>query len=305
MVPMQVAALGMLMSVGAAVAWAVTPALIKVGLKYLNDPVLFTGIRFVTSLALFTPVILLLGFSGDVFRPVIALMIVVSAVLGPGLGDIAYAYAIRELGTGLAVLISYQYILVAQLSAIALLGERKNIMVLTLTPIALFGVYLAVRDEGKRQGGRLSRAGVLFGAAAAVFWGMSVDAVSYVAKYSSVDPFTLAFVRSAVLAPVLLTVGFLRVRRRSGVGETMTRSRLLRGALFGMASGVVAYFIGFSLFVVAIRDIGVLVPTLATALTPVLTQFISAGTIGEALTRGRLAGSVIVGFALAMASLMP
>lgn len=68
---------------------------------------------------------------------------------------------------------------------------------------------------------------------------------------------------------------------------------------------MVAYFIGFSLFVAAIRDIGVLVPALATALTPVLTQLISAGTIGEALTRGRLAGSVVVGFALAMASLMP
>lgn len=141
-----------------------------------------------TSLALFTPAILLLGLSGDVLRPVIALMIVVSAVLGPDLGGIAYAYAIRELGTGLAALIPYQYILVAQLSAITLLGRRENILVLALTPIALFGAYLAVRDEGKRREGGLSRAGVLFGATAAVFWGISVDAVSYVAKYSSVDP---------------------------------------------------------------------------------------------------------------------
>ncbi len=39
---MQVMALGTLMGVGAAVAWAVTPALIKVGLRYLNDPVLFS-----------------------------------------------------------------------------------------------------------------------------------------------------------------------------------------------------------------------------------------------------------------------
>ena len=263
--------------------WATAPVLIRLGLRDVKDPVLLNGVRSAVALAVYAPVLLALGV-GDLTANAV-LWIAVSALMGPGLGDVLFIASIDRLGAGPPTIIAYQYIIVAQLLSVLVLGELRGVNAVFLTPLALLGVYLAVSG-----GGRLRLDGVMLAYGTAALWGGSVALLSYIVNDLEVSPITIAGLRAAILTPALTLP---RLRGLRGISR--------RSLAFLGASGIISYVAGFVLFATAIKLAGPSISALATALTPVLTQLISAWAGGEPLSARRLGGSALVALAIALA----
>lgn len=121
------------------------------------------------------------------------LVVMLSALLGPGLGDYAYFKAIAQSGVATAVTIGYTYIFTTQIFATALGVEHPRALTIIGALLAFIGIYIAL-------GGRPRGLGVLYGVLASISWGAASAALGAASKDAS--PFTIAVIRSAVLAPL-------------------------------------------------------------------------------------------------------
>jgi len=204
---------------------------------------------------------------------------VASTIIGPGLGDICFIIGVDELGAGLATVLSYQYILIAQVLNVLILHDYRGYIAIYLTPIALIGMYLAVSDVKRVTSIR----GVLASYVAAVAWAVSAIIVSYLVNNRGLLPVAVAGLRTVFLAPLLMCLGVKSIR-------TVSKRALVVLA----SSGIISYFIGFILFTTSLKELGITVPTLATALTSALSQVISSIALSEALTLKSIIGSSII-----------
>ncbi len=280
-------AAGLLAAVGSAVAFSTASIFIKLSLRDIKNPFLVNGIRALFASAVYAPILVYVGIVG--INPYTLALIVVSTVIGPGVGDIFFTVSVDKLGAGLATVLSYQYILIAQILNIVILQDYRGSIALYLTPLALLGMYLAVSEGGMRANIR----GVIYSYSAAIAWASSTILVSYLVNTCNLPPAEVAGLRVMFLAPMLMSFGAKDVR-------TVTKRAL---AILG-TSGIVSYFIGFILFTTSLKVLGVMVPSLATALTPMLSQLISKKVLSEALTPRKIAGSSLIIASLILVTLL-
>ena len=270
-------AVGTLAAVVSAVAFSTASIFIKLSLRDIRDPFLVNGIRALFASIAYAPILAYIGVVGT--NPYTLALIVISTVIGPGAGDVFFIVSIDKLGAGLATVLSYQYILIAQILNIFILHDYRGFIALYLTPLALVGMYLAVSEEGMRA----NLKGVIFSYTAAIAWALSTILVSYLVNDCNLPPIEVAGLRVMFLAPMLMGLGARNIR-------TITKRAL---AILG-TSGIVSYFVGFILFTMSLKMLGVMIPSLATALTPMLSQLISNRVLSEALTPRKIIGSSLI-----------
>jgi len=149
-----------------ALLWSLNPAFIS---RYRNSlqPILFTGLRALLALLPAVVFCSLAGFNAEVTSYSLALF-VVSALIGPGVGDAAYTKAIQILGGGRAVVVAYTYIFVAQaLSVIA--GEALKPGTVVGAVLAFLRLFISTpRNSGES---RASLRGFGYAATASACWG--------------------------------------------------------------------------------------------------------------------------------------
>ena len=151
-------------------------------------------------------------------------------------------------------------------------------------------MYLAVSEEGMRA----NLKGVIYSYSAAIAWASSTILVSYLVNDCKLSPIVVAGLRVMFLAPMLIGLGARNIK-------TVTKRALV---ILG-TSGIVSYFIGFILFTTSLKILGVMVPSLATALTPMLSQLISNRILSEALTPKKIIGSSLIVTSLILVALLP
>ena len=278
---------GVIADDASSVAFSTASIFIKLSLRDVRDPFLVNGIRAAFASLVYIPILAVMDVK-NVSLYVFA-VIVASTVIGPGIGDVLFIVSVDKLGAGLATVLSYQYILIAQILNIFILQDYRGFISLYLTPLALFGMYLAVSEGGMKT----NLKGVVFAYAAAFVWGLSTILVSYLVNTCGLPPIQVAGLRVVVLAPILMSIGVRNIR-------TMTKRALAILA----TSGVVSYFIGFILFTTSLRVLGVMIPSLATTLTPMLSQLISSKVLSEALTPRRVTGSLLIIISLILVVLL-
>ncbi|MCD6428497.1 MAG: DMT family transporter [Desulfurococcales archaeon] len=270
-------AAGILAAVASAVAFSTASIFIKLSLRDIRNPFLVNGIRALFASVAYAPVSIYVGVVG--INPYTLTLIVISTVIGPGIGDVLFIMSIDKLGAGLATVLSYQYILIAQILSIFILHDYRGFIALYLTPLALVGMYLAV-SEGDMKA---NLKGVVYSYSAAIAWASSTILVSYLVNDCNLHPIGVAGLRVIFLAPMLMSLGAKSIR-------TVTKRAL---AILG-TSGIISYFIGFILFTTSLKILGVMIPSLATALTPMLSQLISNRVLSEALTPKKIIGSSLI-----------
>ena len=284
---MLVQIIGVLAAITSSVAFSTASVFIKLSLRDIRDPFLVNGIRALFASLVYVPTLAYVGVGR--LNPYIFAVIVASTVIGPGIGDVLFIMGVDKLGAGLATVLSYQYILIAQILNIFILHDFRGFIALYLTPLSLLGMYLAVSEGGMRA----NLKGIIFSYAAAFAWGISTILVSYLVNTCNLPPIEVAGLRVIVLTPLLMSIGFRNIR-------TITKRALVILA----TSGVVSYFIGFILFTTSLRMLGVMIPSLATTLTPMLSQLISSKVLSEALTPRRVTGSLLIITSLILAVLL-
>ncbi len=249
--------LGYVAIMTASILWSLTPALISRYRRYVR-PITFTGLR--ATVATITLGSLLLGrdTSLDLRLPSIVL-VVSSALIGPGIGDIFYVRSIQILGGFLAVILAYTYIFVAQALAVLALGESMEIVLMIGSLISFVGVVVAVSSGV--SGFRLKASGIAYAVIASITWGISTSMVKVALGFA--DELTLTTFRLLTISMAFLPLGLLT---EGPPPKDSVKPLFFTAAL----TATLDWTVGMYLFVYSINSIGVSATAVATALTPVL-----------------------------------
>jgi len=279
--------LGVVEALIAAIAFSTASLFIKVSLKDLRSPFLINGIRALSASLIYFAVFLRIGLKNPSIHAL--LLIIASALIGPGLGDISFILSVDRLGAGFATLLSYQYILISQILNAVVLHDMRGFQAIYLTPIALLGLYVLVSDRKLT----FDRKGVILAYNAAITWSVSTIMISYLVNFIGENPITVAGLRVFFLTPLLLGLGANEVVK-------VTRKALIVLTI----SGFTSYFVGFVTFTLALKELGVMVPSLITALTPMLSQIMSVKLLKERITRRGVLGSALIILSLILAIIL-
>lgn len=221
--------IGELAALGAAVSWAIAPILYRSALANCK-PISANIVRCATNAAVLVAVLVVAGLAGlltDLPLWVIGL-IVVSGVIGLGVGDTLYMYGLKALGVSRAVPLASSYPLFSFLWSILLLGQPISVTSLAGAALILLGIYLLTRP--KTEEAKVTRRIILIGIAAslatALVWSFSItlmDAAVMAANVSSIGAnYAIVTVRIASLGLLFLAAaplidrdhGFLKMKRR-------------------------------------------------------------------------------------------
>jgi len=277
----------------ASLLWSLNPAIIQ---KYGRSikPIPFTGLRAVFASLALTLVAVIQGRnlptnSMSLFG---VSLLIASAIIGPGIGDAAYAKAIKLLGGSLAVIVSYTYIFVAQLLAVVVLGEEVTWSLIAGTAISFSGIILAVYRNSTNHR-EFMALGLLYAFVASISWGIASFLIKPV--YTEVpDPVFVALMRLVVVAALFMF---------AGLREISSLNELKYQVVPASITGILGWGVGMTLFVYAIGVAGVSASVAATALTPVVSQITVALVNRAGISWRHGVGALLVALGILMAAL--
>lgn len=272
---------GVLSAILASILWSLNPAIIS---RYSRDikPLIFTGLRaLIGLLPLITVITFITGLSVE-FNPGL-LVVVISALLGPGLGDTLYTQAVRLLGGSLAVVISYTYIFIATGLSVLLLGEKGGLTILLGSILAFTGIVVSTGFTSRN--GVKNFKGIFYAACAAISWGLGTVLIRIALNYY--DFIYLTAMRLLTVGVVFALTGLVI----EGKIDENSRRNLLIAAVI---TGVFGLTIGSLLFTYAIWSIGITATVIATSLTPILSQWTTKIISGEKIQLNIIIGALLV-----------
>jgi drug/metabolite transporter (DMT)-like permease len=216
-------------ALGAAISWAVAPILYRRAL-FRTKPVSANIVRCASNAAVVVFILLALGKAEALASlPVeVVVVVVVSGVVGLGIGDTLYMVGLQSVGVARAVPLAATYPLFSLLWAVFLLGEPVTLTGVSGALVILLGIWLLSREKGSSTAmvkGKLALKGVVASLATAVVWSVSVtlmDVAVTMPSVNSIDAnYAVVTTRIAAMAVFMLALspildrdrGFLKVKR--------------------------------------------------------------------------------------------
>jgi DME family drug/metabolite transporter len=163
----------------------------------------------------------------------VIIVVVVSGVVGLGVGDTLYMVGLKSIGVARAVPLAATYPLFSLLWATLLLGEPVTTAAILGTIVILLGIWLLSRekvDKAVHVHGRLELTGVAVSLLTAVVWSVSITLMDFAVTMPGVVSglganYAIVTVRIAGMALVMLALaplldrsrGFLKVGWRAVV----------------------------------------------------------------------------------------
>lgn len=279
-------ALGGLLALGAALAWAATSLLVRT----LTPPFTTVGLNAARTLAggaLLWAWVLGRGRAGELTAIAAAdlALLAGSIVIAIAIGDTAFFDSTRRLGLGRGMTIAMTYPLVAAALATALLGEPLTWQLGAGTVLTLAGLFVLVRARGDEEASGSDRGlGVAGAVVASLAWGIS--SVLLKAPLQAVDPVTAQAIRLPIAGALLAATpwaGGLAGALRAAPAATRARLAAL-GGLTALSS---------VMFVAGLKYAGVAVATVLSATAPLFAIALGLLFLGERLTRPALAGALV------------
>ncbi len=276
MVMMSYYILGVILSLAASVAWAVSPILYRIGAtdSALDDLVSNSLGAFVLSIPLAILKPPLNGFAwiyGSLF-----------AVLGPVFGTYVFLISLRYADVGIANVISYSYVVLLPL--LLLVVSPSYLVYIGPAALIVLGLYLLMGS------GRGKLYGYVMAILSAVLYAFSFLALYKVYEYT--NPWGIILIRG-----IILMAGALIVK---AVVEGIRVK--LSGRVF--LAGLISYGIGGPLYVLSVDYAGIAVPTLITALSPVITEVLAIIKLRERLNLRAIMGFIVVIAGIIIASII-
>jgi DME family drug/metabolite transporter len=224
--------IGELAALGAALSWAVAPILYRKAL--LNTkPISANIVRCATNAGVLVAALLLLGNVGALTALPMGtvVLVVVSGVIGLGLGDTLYMIGLKYVGVSRAVPLAATYPLFSLVWATLLLGQPLSLAVVLGAAVIICGIWLLSREKGDENTGtkgRLAFIGIVVSLVTAVVWSVSITmmdvAVSGVTSFGANYAIVTLRIASVALFFVLLAPfldgehGFLKMKRSAVIG---------------------------------------------------------------------------------------
>ncbi|MDR1965859.1 MAG: DMT family transporter [Synergistaceae bacterium] len=302
---------GFLLSMLVALMWAVSPVLMKEGLKFCmpNDIQPIRSVSFLVSTA-----ILMLAFQPGrmphVTMPLFA-GLVGSTALSTLLGDLLYTYSIQRIGASLAVSVSSGYPLITAVVSISLLGEHVTALVWFGTFLIISGLLvikfdsslqekmktpagyvLPDREEAAKNRANMTK-GIALALGSAVCSGINIPIVKLLMVEGGWSPTESYFLRAAVF--FAMAWGLREAQHRvapKSISQIEKMPAIAWAAL--LASGVIGIGLSGVLFGKCIQEFPVSVVTPITASSPFMTALLSKIFFKETLSRVQYAGVALV-----------
>lgn len=208
--------------------------------------------------------------------------VTLSTLLGTVIGDYAFFKGIKAFGAEKAAPIGFTYILWATLLSRIVLEEPVSSSVIIGVLLSLVGIWLLYSD-----GGRWNLIGVVWSLGASTFWAISPMIMRL--ALAEINPFAASAWGSVVMALAFISIA--RMRGLSVIKGFGFKKSLLGG---GLGIGV-----GLTLFYYSVSRLGVSVPVLATAISPLVTQ-VACWFGGEAPTSRSLVGAGIIALGIGL-----
>lgn len=274
----------------ASAIWSLNPALVSRFREYIK-PITYNAVRAIIAVIFILP----LAFFNRLKLPETPLLFiaiaVLTAILGPGIGDAAYTKAIQLIGGSLAVILSYTYMFVAQGIAIILLGEELTVSLFIGAVIAFVGVVIATAENPR---GRFKWGGVVYALITSISWGIGASILKIILSFA--DILTVTIIRLAAIAILFLPIGII-------VEGRPPENSLKLLIPISIVTGGIGWGVGMYLFIYSISSIGVAATTLATALTPILSQITTKLFARERLSKNNIIGALMIFIGIAFSSM--
>jgi len=230
--------LGFAYAIVALFSFSLSPLLYKVGLRNKLHVIEANTLRAWGALALLTPALIFQNYQSIPFSAELAVFLVLSAILGPVIGDTLFMYAIRGVGVSISTPLANTYSLVVAVFSMALFGEKlalTNILGGALILSSIWLIYLERKSIGK---GRNVVSGLLAGIATAILWGLSIVAMN-VLLFSNVNPIVIIYFRTVIVALTLTIIAKALKKNFKGKMNTKALATLSIGGFFGIGLGVI------------------------------------------------------------------
>ncbi len=273
---------GIISAVFASLCWATAPALISTSFRETRSVRKVITIRTISATIFLGVVVLLAGgtFNVSLYD---YLLIMLAAIIGPGLGDYLYFYTIRSIGSSKATPIAYTYIIVAQLLAKLFLGEHVDLWLAVGGFVSVAGIYIGLWSDSSNSE-NLSLSLILVLASIPFLWATSSIILGYLVGYLNL--ILVAFIRTMFLSIVFSAI----VTFEGSLFEGVSSKLLLNAGL----AGFIGIGMGTLFFLKAIQVIGVAETVIVSAITPLVNQVLSKTIAYEKITVKTLASSILV-----------
>lgn len=256
--------LGELLALLTAVLWALTPVFGKKALEE-SSIVALNFVRSVFgSMALWLILPAARGWRLVDVDPYSLALLTAAAVIGMGLGDLAFFKSMDMIGVSKSTAISSTYPLFTTFISILLLGESLTVLSFLGTVSVVLGVSLISIASSGENGGRDNpslRKGVVLAIASAVIWSIGITLIALCVR--DVDPLVANTYRLSILALILSLPPLLKKRFRRGLrsGKTL---------FWGAAAGVTGLSLGTSVYLESIKLIGAARATALSSIYPMI-----------------------------------
>jgi drug/metabolite transporter, DME family len=289
--------IGEFAALGAAITWAVAPIMYKKALAGVS-PVSANIVRCATNAAFLAVVLVALGLTGVLGSlPLwVVVVVVVSGLVGLGIGDTLYMFALKSIGVARAVPLATSYPLFSLLWATFLLGQPVTASAVIGTFVILLGIWLLSREKVESKfhvHGRVELTGVAISLLAAVAWSVSITLMDYAVTMPGVVSglaanYAVVTVRIAGMALVLLALAPLLDRDRGFLKLSWRAIALL------CVGGLVANGLGWVLMNYSFLNIAESQAVPISSTTPLFSTLAGFAFFREKITRDNTLGAILV-----------
>jgi len=278
---------GELAAIAAALSWAASAAIYKLGLVDASPFPANTARSLSTTLILLAQAAVMGEAALILSAPSWALWYIgLSALLGPGVGDTLYMLSLKLIGTARAVPIASTYPLFTALIALVMLGENVTPMVALGALLIVAGLWLVASEQGgpsRRGAGSL---GVWAAIGTSAAWGVSITSMAVALR--GVSPVPAVALRMMALTPMLLLATPLGDRKLE-----LLRLRPRTWVLMALG-GFVSMGVGWLLMGQSLLEIGAARAVPLSSISPLFAAFAGAVFLKEKVTAKVYAGAVLV-----------
>jgi len=281
--------LGELVTILAALCWAVGASLYKKGLLNI-DPVTLNLFRSISVTVYGFLALYLLGKWGLLYEldMLTLLYIGVSSLLVLAVGDTFYFIGLRSVGVAKTVPIAYSYSIFVAIISAGFLREPVTAPILLGTAAVVLGVWLvAVRSENGVSKQKISKLGILASLGTALCWAGGLTLFKII--LATIDPFVLGSVRMLFLLPVLGVFTVLPLGARSSV-KRLTRYNILTMFL----SGFISLGVGDTFLYIGLETAKANVVAPLASTTPLFAAIIAILFLKERVTKRVVIGTLLV-----------
>jgi DME family drug/metabolite transporter len=280
--------LGELASLISAICWTFSAALYKIALKE-TDPLIANIIRIIfTSFSLIF-ICFLLNRINELF--IISFMplfyIILSSLIGLGLGDLTYMYSLDLIGVSRAVPISSIYPLFTIFFSFLFFNEKISLIVFIGALIIILGIWILFKEEKSNfSNNRNNKKGYFAAILCAILWGLSISLMGEALKF-------LDSLIVNTLRVIILSIFFIFLMIFNNIRRRIFKIKIKTCFILGLA-GFIALGLGWISLSIGLILIGAAKAVPISSITPLFSLIIGKIFLKEKFGINIVIGAIII-----------